>query len=288
MGIERVEEAKMRVTVAIPCYNGAAFVDKAIASILSQSHPADQIIVIDDGSTDNSAEIIARYPVHLIRHETNKGLAAARNTAMAEAKGDILVFVDVDVIADPRLIEALLTGYTNPRIAGVGGQGIEANVHSLADRWRRAHAQQSHGNKPKYVDFLHGLCMSFRLECLREIGGFDPTFRTNAEDVDVSLRLKKAGYQLYYQPDAKVYHQRTDNEASLKRTMIAWYVGAYRAKRINHDRPWTLFAGTLRRMISDPISDLIIERDPKLAKLSWEICWLKLQAVWAAQREMST
>ena len=274
----------MTVTAAIPCYNGAGFLGGAIESLLAQTRPAEEILVIDDGSTDGSVAIARDYPVTLIRHGHNQGLAAARNTAIAGAQGAIIAFLDVDAIAAPDWIEVLLSGY-EPGVGGVGGQGIEANVHSLADRWRQAHASQNHGPHPKDVDYLVGLCMSFRRHALERVGGFDLGFRTNAEDMDVGMRLRNAGYRLRYLPGARVFHQRTDDEASLKRTMAAWYSAAYRARKANRQYPWKLFAGTLRRIIADPVSDLVSRRDARMARLSWQIGWLKLHALWQAARE---
>jgi len=269
----------LKVTVAIPCYNGAAYVGQAIEAVLNQSRPADEVLVIDDGSADNSAEIIRRYPVHLIQHDVNKGLATSRNTAIAAASGEVLVFVDVDAYADPHMLAVLLREYDDPKVGGVGGQGIESNIRSLADRWRRVHASQTHGQLPKDVDFLYGICMSFRLSALREVGGFNPVYRTNAEDVDVGLRLNTAGYRLRYEPEAKVYHQRTDDEESLKRTMAAWYAAGYRAKKLNRAQPWKLFIGTLRHIIADPLNDLLMIHDCALVPLSVSVGLAKLQAL---------
>ena len=276
----------MRVSVAIPCYNGATYLAQTIESLLVQSYPADEILVIDDGSTDGSAEIIRRYPVRLVQHEQNKGLAAARNTAIATTTGDVLAFIDVDAFADPDWLKVLLGGYDDPQVGGVGGQGVESNIRSLADRWRQVHANQSYGNVPKDVEYLYGLCMSFRLSALRGVGGFNVAFRTNGEDVDIGLRLNARGFRLRYLPDAKVYHQRTDDELSLRHTMEAWCVAAYHAKYVNRHHPWRVFAGTLRRIVADPLSDLLIERDPALARLSWRIGWAKLRALWRAAGEI--
>lgn len=278
------EASELKVTVAIPCYNGSKYIGAAIESVLRQRYSANEVLIVDDGSTDESAEIIKRYPVHLIQHNGNRGLASARNTATEAATGDVIVFVDTDAVASADLLAVLLSGYNAPEIGGVGGQGIEANIRSLADRWRWKHASQSHGDKPKNVEFLFGLCMSFRVDALRKYGGFNPAFRTNGEDVDVSLRLRKVGYRLCYLPDALVYHQRTDDEMSLKRTMAAWYEAAYRAKQTNNAQPWKLFVGTLRRLVTDPLTDLIVERDWEMARLSWQIGWIKLRAMWKVSR----
>lgn len=274
----------MNVTVAIPCYNGEQYVGRAIESVLDQSRPADEILVIDDGSTDDSLNIIQRYPVRLVKHEDNRGLAEARNTAIDEAQGDILIFVDVDAFADQHLVEILLSPYINTQVGGAGGQGIESNIQSVADRWRSMHAKQSHGDQPKKVPFLFGLCMSYRLKVLKEVEGFDPRFTTNAEDVDLGLRVNAAGYDLYYFPEAKVYHQRTDNIDSLKLTMMRWYEAGYYAARFNRAHPWKLFAGTLRRIITDPIKDMAVFCDPELAPLSIKINLLKLRSLILAVR----
>jgi len=274
----------MRVTVAVPCYNGSRYIARTIESLLVQTRVADEIIVVDDGSVDDSAQIAQSYPVCLVQHAENRGLSAARNTAIVEASGEILAFLDVDAFADPDWLTALLSGYTDPHIAGVGGQGIETQIHSLADRWRQCHASQGHGKIAKDVDFLFGMSMSFRRSTLQTVGGFNTVFRTNAEDMDISFRLRAVGYRLFYQPAARVYHQRVDDEQSLKRTMAAWYRGAYYAKYINRQRPWTLFGGTLRRMFLDPLVDIVNKRDFMLAKLSWQIGWVKLAALIQAMK----
>lgn len=276
---------RAEVTAAIPCYNGAAYVGQAIESLLAQSHPADEILVIDDGSMDESAAVVRRFPVRLVQHERNRGLAAARNTAVAHAQGEIVAFIDADAYADPDCLETLLGGYADGQIGGVGGQGIEANICSRADRWRKAHASQSHGQAQKDVPFLYGLCMSFRREVLQESGGFDATFRTNGEDMEIGLRLSASGFRLRYLPGAKVYHQRTDDLDSLERTMEAWYAAAYRARYLNRCQPWRMFAGTLRRICTDPARDLLAEGDFELARLSWRMGWIKLRALWQAARE---
>jgi glycosyltransferase involved in cell wall biosynthesis len=271
----------MRVAVAIPCYNGAVYLGQAIESLLVQSRPADEILIIDDGSTDESVQVAERYPVRLIRHSVNQGLASARNTAIAATTADILVFMDVDAYADRELLTTLMTGYDAADIGGVGGQGIEVNIQTIYDRWRRVHASQGYGPRPRErCPFLFGLCMSFRVEALRHVGGFNPVFHTNSEDVDIGYRLNDIGYRLRYLPQAKVYHQRTDDRASLLRTMTTWYTAAYYAKWINHRRPWTLFVGSLRRLITDPLFDLLIAHDPTLARISFTIGCVKLVALW--------
>ena len=114
------------VSVIIPCYNQAHFLSEAIESVLAQSYRAYEIVVVDDGSPDNTSEVAARYPeVRCIRQE-NQGLAGARNTGSRESKGEYLVFLDAD---DRLLPEALEVGVKNlkahPECAFVCGHSWE-------------------------------------------------------------------------------------------------------------------------------------------------------------------
>ena len=111
------------VTVVIPCYNQAHFLTEAIESVLSQSYPNFEVVVVDDGSTDDTSEVAGRYPqkVRLIRQE-NRGLSGARNTGIGHARGEYVVFLDAD---DRLLPEALEVGIeqleAHPECAFVSG-----------------------------------------------------------------------------------------------------------------------------------------------------------------------
>src|SRR3954469_7166587 len=99
------------ISVVIPVYNGEAFLDQAIESALAQTWPRTEVVVVDDGSTDRSAEIAGSYPVELVRQE-NRGVGAARNRGVDAANGELLSFLDQDDMLRPekleRQLEALL------------------------------------------------------------------------------------------------------------------------------------------------------------------------------------
>jgi GT2 family glycosyltransferase len=278
----------MHLSVVIPCYNGAPYLGNCIQAVLRQSCAPDEVIVVDDGSTDASAAVAADHPIRLLRHPSNQGLAVGRNTALAAAQGDIIVYVDVDAYAAPDMVAALSAALADSALGGAGGRGIEAVQETVYDRWRGLHASQGYGERPRErCPYLFGLCMAYRRAALLAIGGFDTSFRTNAEDVDVGLRLNKAGYPLRYVPEAVVFHQRRDDHASLRRAMYQWYYWAFIAKAKNGAHPWTLGVGTWRRLLwSDTWPDLIMRRDPALVKLDVELAAVKMQAVLAATRSM--
>lgn len=276
----------MKIAAAIPCYNGERFIGACIEAVLRQTRPADEVLVIEDGSTDHSAEVIARYPVRMISHGQNRGLAFGRNTALENTDADVLVYIDTDAYAAPETLAVLAAEYANPQVSGVGGQGIEAVQNSLADRWRGRHASQGHGpRRLERVDHLFGLCMSYRTEALRAVGGFDTRYRTNAEDVDMGLRLTNAGRQLVYTPQAVVYHQRTDSLESLRRAMYNWYYWGFVAKRLNRRTPYSLLAGTLKRLLlTDTFPDLFQKDGMALVRLDIELAGIKLKAIRDAAR----
>ena len=127
------------VTVVIPCYNGAAYLAEAIQSGLMQSHSSVEVLVIDDGSTDGSPAIAQGYPVRYIRQE-NRGLSSARNTGIAQSRGQYLVFLDAD---DRLLPDAIASGLRvlngASRVRDGGGQPrfyVRWRV-TLADRQKR-------------------------------------------------------------------------------------------------------------------------------------------------------
>ena len=215
----------MRVTVYIPAYNVSAYLPRAIEGLLAQTHPFDEILVIDDGSRDNSPEIARRYPqVTLIQHPTNKGLAAARNTAMRSARNEFVASVDADVVPDPNWIATLIPHLNDPKVAGAGGFLLEGMQDTIADRWRCARMSQEWG--PNFVrdpKFLYGCNNLFRKSAVLGVGGYDESFRTNGEDPDLGRRLHAQGWNLIYDPAARATHLRQDSVKSILEMYWRWW-----------------------------------------------------------------
>ena len=212
------------ISVYIPAYNAAEFLAQSIESLLAQSLPPDEILVIDDGSRDATPEIAGRYPqVTLIRKESNLGLAAARNTAFLTARNDLVAALDADCIADPGWLAALAARFIDPRIAGAGGRLIEGVRRSVADRWRCAHMTQEWGADPIHdPKFLFGCNNIFRKPAVLEAGGYDEAMRTNGEDADLSRKLRERGWKLFYDPGAGAVHLRHDTTRSILDACWRW------------------------------------------------------------------
>jgi glycosyltransferase involved in cell wall biosynthesis len=214
-----------KVSAYIPAYNVSEYLATTIEGLLDQTHAFDEILVIDDGSGDNSVEIASRYPqVRLIRHPANKGLAAARNTAIAAAHNDLIASVDADVVADPNWIATLLPHLDDPKVAGAGGFLREGVRTTMADRWREARMAQEWGPLPlRNPSFLYGCNNVFRRSALVESGGYNESLRSCGEDPDIARRIRARGWDLIYDPAARATHLRHDNLNSVLDMYWRWW-----------------------------------------------------------------
>ena len=205
----------------VPVYNVEAFIRQAIEGILAQHHPVAEILVIDDGSEDGSIDLAREYPVSIIEHAANRGLAAARNTAFRRASCGLLAAIDTDARPDPGYAKYALMEFENgdETLGGVGGMLVEQHTDSLPDAWRARHLAQHWGDvRLCPPNFLFGSNSVFRKEAVLDVGGYDERYRTNAEDAELCVRLRDRGYDLCYTPAAKAYHLRRDTLESLLRT----------------------------------------------------------------------
>jgi GT2 family glycosyltransferase len=217
----------MKLTVYIPCCNAAQFIAGSIRALLNQTRPPDELLIIDDGSSDNTAEIASHFPVRVIRHDKNRGLAAARNTAFASTAHEFVGAIDADVFPEPTWLESLLAPFADTRAAGVGGRLIEAFHETPADAWRAIHMSQDLGLQRIDIEHpshrrLGGFGTIFRKQAVESVGGYDEKYRTNYEDVDLCARLLAAGQKLVFEPRAVAYHQRRDSIRSVIRTAWRW------------------------------------------------------------------
>ena len=222
----------LKITVYVPAYNVAQFLGPCLEGLLAQTLPPNEILVIDDGSRDATAEIASKYAaVTLIQHGTNKGLAAARNTAMRAARNELVASIDADCVANPNWLAQLSASLTDPSVVGVGGKLIEGIQKNTADRWRAVHMAQHWGDAPIHNPrFLFGSNNLFRKSAVLAVGGYDESMRTNGEDVDLSRRLRDKGWNFLYVPAAVATHLRHDTTRSILETYWRWWrfgVNAY-------------------------------------------------------------
>jgi glycosyltransferase involved in cell wall biosynthesis len=212
----------MGLTVYIPCFNVENYIETSIRGLLSQTRPPDEILVIDDGSTDRSVEIASRFPVRVLRHERNRGLAAARNTAFANAGQELVGAIDADVFPEANWLARLLAHFDDRRVVAAGGRLIEQFRDTPADQWRFLHLCQDMGENRIDIEWpshrrLGGFGTILRKSAVNEVGGYNESYRTNYEDCDMCERLLRAGHKLVFEPLAVAHHQRRDSVRSVVR-----------------------------------------------------------------------
>jgi GT2 family glycosyltransferase len=258
-----------RVTAAIVAHNAEATIRQAVESLQRQTPPPDEILVIDDGSQDRTAPVAEECGARVVRRPECGGVAAARNTALREAAGEILVFIDADATAGERMIELMLREFSREGVAGVGGQGDEVVREGLANRWRAIFWRQTHGpQRQQHAWMLPGLCCAYRVDVLRKIGGFDERFRTNGEDVDIGLRLHQTHHRLVYRPDIVVQHHRRDTVRSLLAMVFRHSRWQAIAVKKNHWRSGFLLLQSLKWIVITTGSSIKRHHSPTLTLAS--------------------
>ena len=268
---ESSDAEAFRLSVVLCTLNGASRLDRCLSAIKRQTLGKQlQLIMVDDGSTDNSAEVAATYGAEVIRHPSNRGLAAARNTGIAAARSSIIATLDDDCEPDPDWAERLLAAF-DEGVVGVGGtampapgngyvdgylernnplQPLEIDLASstgIAYRFGRYLVRNAR-SRPKGPRAVHAFPTAngaFRASALRKVGGFDESFRggEGGEDLDLCLRIgdEYGPGALHFEPSAVVRHHFDTDPSALLRRCRSYGRGAARLYRKRDDLPPTIF-----------------------------------------------
>lgn len=187
----------MLVTVVLPTYNGSQYVEQAINSILAQTHTDLEVLVIDDGSTDRTCEVITAVTdprLSLIR-QANTGVAGARNAGLNRARGELVAFLDQDDAWLPQKLSRQIAVFDDPAIGLVGSlmTYVGSTGRELGTSGEIADAQQERIAAARLMPFAPS-SMIARADVLRELGGFDADLvRTVApiDDLDLVARVAR-------------------------------------------------------------------------------------------------
>jgi GT2 family glycosyltransferase len=198
-----------RVSVVVCSYNGGNTLGPCLHSLLELDYPDYEVIVVDDGSTDDTRTIVSGFPDVRVIHQENRGLGAARNTGLGAATGAVVAYTDSDCFADPDWLTHLVDQLQRSGAAAVGGPNLTPEDGWLAACVAAAPGQPTHVLESDQVaEHIPGCNMAFRRQALEEIGGFDLHYRKAGDDVDVCWRLQQAGHWITFAPGAFVWHHR--------------------------------------------------------------------------------
>ncbi|GAA4452742.1 hypothetical protein GCM10023189_16640 [Nibrella saemangeumensis] len=201
-----------RISVIVCSYNGSATIRDTLDGLLNLDYPDFEVIVVNDGSTDQLVQIAGEYPFRLIS-TPNQGLSTARNTGLYAASGEIVAYIDDDAYPDPHWLQYLAYSYQTTSHAGIGGPNLlPENDGSIATCVFHAPGGPVHVlTTDDVAEHIPGCNMSFRREVLLEIGGFDPIYRAAGDDVDICWRVQHTGRTIGFHPSATVWHHRRNS-----------------------------------------------------------------------------
>ncbi|MEM9400096.1 MAG: glycosyltransferase [Verrucomicrobiota bacterium] len=199
-----------RVSVVVCSYNGATTLRQCLASLSKMTYPDYEVILVDDGSKDNTQEIVKDFPTIVTVMQENQGLSVARNVGYHQATGEIIAYTDSDCMAEKDWLYHLVRPLLEGDYAAVGGP----NISPPTENWVQATVAAAPG-APCHVliddreaEHVPGCNMAFYKWALEAIGGFDAEYRKAGDDVDVCWRIMQLGHKIGYSPSAVVWHFR--------------------------------------------------------------------------------
>ena len=198
-----------QISVVVCSYNGALTIDETLARLGNLDYPDFEIIVVDDGSADQTSAIASKHSVRLFRTENN-GLSAARNVGLNAARGSIVAYIDDDAYPDTHWLRYLASAFLKSDHAGIGGPNIPPPGDGLiSDCVSNAPGGPAHVLLTDDIaEHIPGCNMAYRREHLLAIGGFDPRFKIAGDDVDLCWRLQERDLTIGFAPAAVVWHHR--------------------------------------------------------------------------------
>ncbi len=225
------------VSVIVPAYNEAKVIGKTLDALLASTYPNLEIIVVDDGSTDDTAaRVIARYgdnPRVRVFTKPNEGKARALNFGIQQSRADIVVAQDADTIVLPNAIAKLVRHLALPGIGAVAGNAKVGNRVNLLTEWQALEYITSQNLDRRAFALLNcvtvvpGAIGAWRRALVVELGGF--TSDTLAEDADLTLRILRRGYQIDYEEEAIALTEAPDTVRAFLKQRFRWMFGTLQA-----------------------------------------------------------
>ena len=223
------------VSVVMPIYNERENVEAAVRSIANGDYPEIEVVVVDDGSTDGSADIVAALGLPNVRiiRIPNGGKAHALNVGIAHASHDIIVMVDGDTVFEPDSLRLLVQPFADPRVGGVAGNVKVSNRRGLIGKWQHIEYVIGFNLDRRFFEILQciptipGAIGAFRRRALLDVGGVSD--RTLAEDTDLTMAIIRAGWRVVYEEKARAWTEAPSTLRQLWRQRFRWSYGTMQA-----------------------------------------------------------
>ena len=221
------------VSVLVPAYNEEVGIEQAVRSLVASDYPQLEVLVIDDGSTDRTAQIVRDLALPGVRlvQQPNGGKAAALRTGTREAAHDVLVMLDGDTVFEPQTIRHLVQPLRDPRVGAVSGNVKVGNRGGLLGRWQHMEYVTGFNLDRRLLDLLHcitcvpGAAGAFRREAVEAAGGMSTD--TLAEDTDVTMGILRAGYRVVHEERATAWTEAPSSWNDLWKQRYRWAYGTW-------------------------------------------------------------
>jgi cellulose synthase/poly-beta-1,6-N-acetylglucosamine synthase-like glycosyltransferase/peptidoglycan/xylan/chitin deacetylase (PgdA/CDA1 family) len=222
------------VTVLVPAYNEAAGIEAAVRSIAASDHPV-EIIVVDDGSTDGTADLVEALGLPRVRviRQANGGKPAALNRGLRAASHDLIVMVDGDTVFEPDTVRRLVQPFADPQVGAVSGNTKVANRGGLLGSWQHIEYVVGFNLDRRLFDVAEcmptvpGAIGGFRRSALERVGGVSS--ETLAEDTDLTMALCRDGWRVVYEEDARAWTEAPATLSELWKQRYRWCYGTLQA-----------------------------------------------------------
>lgn len=231
------------VSVLVPCYNEGPTVENCLNSLLDQSYDHYEVILVDDGSSDDTRQIIeglaARHQRVRAFSKPNGGKATALNFAMRQAKGEIIVCMDADSIFIPSTLAKLVASFQDPSVVGVGGNVRVVNRRQTMGRYQAIEYITGLAIQRRAFSYLgcmqviSGAIGAFRKDVLLAMGGYATD--TIVEDMDMTIELARRRRKTVYNPEAIAYTEAPEDIGDFLKQRIRWTYGGFQVAAKHRD-----------------------------------------------------
>jgi cellulose synthase/poly-beta-1,6-N-acetylglucosamine synthase-like glycosyltransferase/peptidoglycan/xylan/chitin deacetylase (PgdA/CDA1 family) len=223
------------VSIVVPAFNEAVGIERTVRSLAASEYPVMEIVVVDDGSSDGTAEIVDRLELSdvTVLRQPNSGKPAALNRGIEESRHDIVVMVDADTIFEPTTLGHLVQAFRTPEVGAVSGNTKVGNRRGLLGRWQHIEYVMGFNLDRRLYDVLQcmptvpGAIGAFRRRALVDVGGVPE--ETLAEDTDLTLAIGRAGWRVVYEENARAWTEAPATIRGLWRQRYRWCYGTLQA-----------------------------------------------------------
>jgi mycofactocin system glycosyltransferase len=275
VAVDPSEEATPSVSVIVPAKDRAAELVACLTAIFAQDYPHEalEVLVVDDGSRDETAEVARRFPCRVLVDPVPRGQSFARNRAAAVARGEVLAFIDSDCVADRRWLRELVPFFAWDRLVAVGGSVAGFASASSLDRYEAVSSSLNMGGRlivslDTSDSFYVPSCnLLVRRSSYAAVGGMRVDMSVG-EDVDLCWRLRAQGGVVAYAPVGSVSHRHRGSVGAMMRRRMQYGTSEALLQTLHGDKPATLPLTPLPLLTALTLLSAVAAREPRLAPLA--------------------